>query len=372
MSVSYGSDKITFDDGSSLSTGYTHFRNRIINGDMRIDQRNAGASTTPGTGTNVFPIDRFYIGASQNSKLTTQQNAGAITPPVGFSNYLGITSSSAYSVVSSDYFFLEQTIEGFNTADLEWGTANAKTVTLSFQVYSSLTGTFGGSIRNSAISRSYPFSYTVSSANTWTTINITIPGDTSGTWIGATNGIGLRVAFSLGMGSTFSGTAGAWSGNNFGSATGATSVVGTNNATFFITGVQLEVGSYATTFERRPYGTELQLCQRYYYRATASTVTDMYGNAFAYNTQIAMGLIPFPVTMRVAPSALEQSGTASDYRVLITGGNVNCNAVPSYDQATRWNGFVYFNVASGLTAGHGCMLRSGTSAAGYLGWSAEL
>jgi hypothetical protein len=370
MSVSYGGDKITFDDGTSIASGLSHFRNRIINGAMTIDQRNAGASVTI-TSNSTYTLDRWVANMNQASKFSVQQDAGGVTPPVGFTDYLGVTSLSAYSIGSSDILAMSHNIEGLNVADFAWGTANAKTVTLSFWVRSSLTGTFGGALRNSATDRSYPYTYTISSANTWEYKTITIPGDTSGTWL-TTNDIGIRIAFGLGVGSTYSGTAGSWSGSNLWSATGATSVVGTNGATFYITGVQLEVGSFATTFERRPYGTELALCQRYYYRATASTVTDMYGNAFAYNTAIAMGLIPFPVTMRVAPSALEQSGTASDYRVLIQGGNVVCNAVPNYDQSTRWNAFVYFNVASGLTAGNGCMLRSGSSAAGYLGWSAEL
>jgi hypothetical protein len=264
---------------------YTGFKNRIINGAMVIDQRNAGASVT--ANNDVFGVDRFKFVASQSSKLTVQQNAGSVTPPTGFSNYLGYTSSSAYSVLSSDFFFITQNIEGFNTADLAWGTANAATVTLSFRVYSSLTGTFGGALRNSASNRSYPFSYTISSANTWTTISVTIAGDTSGTWIGATNGIGLQLALSLGMGSTYNGTAGAWASANYASVTGATSVVGTNGATFYITGVQLEKGSTATSFDYRDYGRELIMCQRYFQlvyptagNATSSTIADMIVSCF--------------------------------------------------------------------------------------------
>ena len=124
-------------------------KNRIINGAMVIDQRNAGASVAITTAA-PYITDRFFSYASQTSKLTAQQNAGAVTPPVGFSNYLGFTSQSTYAITASDIFSFAQRIEGFNTADLGWGTANAKTVTLSFQVYSSLTGTFGGSLQNSA------------------------------------------------------------------------------------------------------------------------------------------------------------------------------------------------------------------------------
>ena len=272
-------DKITGTNGNTFSPESSVFRNRIINGAMVIDQRNAGASVTPTTG--VYTLDRWLAAAySASSKFSVQQNAGSVTPPVGFTNYLGVTSLSAYSVSASDFLCLIHSIEGYNIADLGWGTANAKTVTLSFWVRSSLTGTFGGALANQDGSRSYPFSYTISTSNTWEQKSITIAGETSGTWL-TTNGLGLTIRFGLGVGSTYLGTAGAWatSGNYF-SATGATSVVGTNGATFYITGVQLEVGTTSTSFDYRPYGTELALCQRYYetgITGAGSRSSDNYG-----------------------------------------------------------------------------------------------
>ena len=265
MTIAYSGDSITFADNSVQNTAATGFgfKNRLINGQMVIDQKNAGASVTPAAGT--YLVDRWAFYVSQASKITAQQNKGAITPPTGFSNYLGISSSSAYSLSATDQFTLYQKVEGFNFADMAWGTASAATVVLSFKVYSSLTGTFGGSLQNSAANRCYPFSYSVPVANTWTTVSVTIAGDTTGTWVGATSGVGVNVNFSLGTGSTYSGTAGAWVGADYiTSFTGATSVVGTSGATFYITGVQLEKGSTATSFDYRPYGTELALCQRYY------------------------------------------------------------------------------------------------------------
>jgi hypothetical protein len=232
------------------------FKNRIINGAMVIDQRNAGASVTA-TSFN-YTVDRWFADVSVTSKFTVQQNAGSVTPPAGFTNYLGVTSTAATSLGAAEFFLLAQPIEGFNVADLSWGTASAATVTLSFWVRSSLTGTFGGVISNSAGNRSYPFTYTISTANTFEQKTITIAGDTTGTWA-TNNGTGIIIYLNLGTGSTYSGTAGSWSGNTYFSATGATSVVGTSGATFYITGVQLEKGSTATSFDYRPYGTELQL-----------------------------------------------------------------------------------------------------------------
>ena len=256
--------QVTSTGTAAITSGLTGFRNRIINGDMRIDQRNAGASQSyTSAPARTYSVDRFTIFYPSNSKFTTQQNAGSVTPPSGFSKYLGITSSSSYSVLSSDYFVLGQPIEGQNIADFGWGTASAVSVTLSFWVRSSLTGTFGGSINNADVSRSYPFTFTISSSNTWERKTITISGDTNGTWL-TNDGVGLFLWIGLGVGSTYSGTAGSWAGADYRSATGAVSLVGTSGATLYITGVQLEAGSTATDFECRPIGTELALCQRYY------------------------------------------------------------------------------------------------------------
>jgi hypothetical protein len=314
-------------------------KNRIINGAMVIDQRNAGALVNP-MADSTYYLDRWRASATQTGKLSIGQNAGSVTPPVGFTNYMGFTSLSAYSITSGDIFGIAQNIEGYNVADLGWGTANAKTVTLSFQVYSSLTGTFGGSLRNSASSRSYPFSYTVSSANTWTSVSITIAGDTSGTWL-TTNGIGILLFLSLGSGSTYSGTAGSWSGNVYTSATGATSVVGTNGATFYITGVQLEVGSNATGFEYRQYGTELALCQRYF-------VGTAYGNmGICTNATTNWNMAhTFPVAMRASPTLYGYTGTF---------GTTNA-MTDSYAQD-------YI-----LTTGVGSIANSGTTGARTSGW----
>jgi len=332
----------------------TSFKNRIINGAMVIDQRNAGASVTPAN--NDYGIDRFKFQLTQSAKITTQQNAGSVTPPAGFTNYLGVTSTSSYSVINDDQFLVSQYIEGYNVADLGFGTADAKTITVSAWVRSSLTGTFSGVIQNSAANRNYPFVYTISTANTWTFISATIAGDTSGTWL-TTNGSGLRLIFSFGNGSTYAASAGAWTSTQFiTAATGTTSVVGTNGATFYITGVQLEKGSTATSFDVRPYGTELALCQRYYCKSyqietapTTSTTSGCYGVIAGATTLLFGGGNKWPVQMRATPTVTIYSQTGTSGKLTVSGGSDIGTSVVS--ETPSQFGAVGISAASGFTTG---------------------
>jgi hypothetical protein len=249
-----------------------------------------------------------------------------------------------------------QSIEGFNVADLGWGTASAKSVTISFWVRSSLTGTFGGALYNNSFNLSYPFTYTISSADTWEYKTVTIAGDTSGTWL-TNNGIGLGVNFGLGTGSDFSGTAGAWTGSGLLSATGAVSVIGTLNATWYVTGVQLEVGSVATPFERRPYGTELALCQRYFEKTYLLSV--------APGTNSGPGLVDwsiasngsgfcvtnhrFSTAKRAAPSlkGWTEGGTADNWFMSRSGSSGN-QAI-SLDLASEFGFRLYLSTGANWT-----------------------
>jgi hypothetical protein len=312
-----GTNGVTFPDSSlqaAAASPYT-LKNKIINGAMVVDQRNAGASTTPtGAGGGIYTLDRWCYQAAQTGKVTVQQNAAAVTPPTGFNYYLGVTSQSSYAVLAGDYFHLYQAIEGYNIGDLAWGTASAKTITLSFWVRSSLTGTFGGALRNSAVDRSYPFTYTISVANTWELKSVTIAGDTSGTWL-TTTGVGIYVGFGLGSGATYSGTANAWGAGNFVQPTSTVSVVGTNGATFYITGVQLEVGSTATPFERRLYNQELANCQRYYFKTKTNSGYGPLYSATNNNTTGARGFFFLPVEMRVAPTGINMTGSTPNVGV---------------------------------------------------------
>ena len=365
-----GGNTATINGMTPTAQSLQGFRNRIINGDMRIDQRNAGASVTFNSAALVFPVDRFSGYEGTDGVMTGQQDSSA---PPGFTNSVKVTTTTADgSLGATQFAVFRHNIEGTNVSDLGWGTANAQAVTLSFWTRSSLTGTFGGAVMNSAQNRAYPFSYSISAADTWEQKTVTIPGDTTGSWL-TTNGIGLQINFGLGVGSTYSGTSGAWSGTSAFAPTGAVSVVGTLNATWYITGVQLEAGSVATPFERRPYGTELALCQRYYYRMVSDVSFGRFGASYNGATTGGQAFVNFAVTMRSSPTALEQTGTAANYAVIHQQTSTVCSAVPTFSSANTFGGVCNFTVASGLVAGHGSQFTSANGVTtAYLGWSAEL
>ena len=288
------------DLGNVYDDGALSNRNMLINGAMAISQRHG--SNVYAQINDGYSLDRFkgnsYDGGLTTGKYTVQQST---TSPDGFSFSMLITSTASTSDNANNIFDIEQKIEGFNTAHLGFGTSSAKTVTLSFWVRSSLTGTFGGAVKNEARNRAYPFSYTISSANTFEYKTIIIEGDTSGTWVGATSSTGLWISFGLGVGSTRSGTAGAWGGGDMFSSTGATSLVGTSGATLYLTGVQLEVGDTATPFEHRSYGDELAKCQRYYHKFGGNNSTLWLFNVQSDNSYRMLNYA-FPTTMRSSPS----------------------------------------------------------------------
>jgi hypothetical protein len=367
-----GTVTVTLPDASgtmltSVSPGYNGFKNRIINGAMVIDQRNAGASVTVNSNTDFFAVDRWAAnGQSTDGVFTSQQSS---TAPIGFVNSLVATVTTADSSIgASQRYFIGQKIEGFNIADFGWGTANAATVTLSFWVRSSLTGTFGGSLKNSAADRSYPFTYTINSANTFEQKTVTIAGDTSGTWL-TTNGIGIVVSLSLGAGSSFLNTAGAWAAGNYFGATGQTNLIGTNGATFYITGVQFEKGSTATSFDYRPYGTELNLCLRYFYKVVGTSSYPTFGAGQASSTTEGRIAVQYPVQMRATPT-ISFGGT-----VFLTDSVANGITVTSIaaNYGNQTGGMLGVGVASGLTAGNGTIfITQNGSSSHFIQATAEL
>ena len=371
MTVSInGTNGLVFNDGSSQATAATGFgfKSRIINGNMAIDQRNAGVAQNNLASGWVYTVDRWEVYSNNSSRFNSQQNKGSVTPPTGFKSYLGVSVNTGYSVGASDYNILAQPIEGFNTADLGFGASGASTVTLSFWVYTSVTGTHSGFLANSSLVSAYPFTFTVSSANTWTQISVTITGSTSGTWVSATNGIGLYVGFNLGNGSNFQGTANTWNNSAVIQPTGATSVVGTSGATFYITGVQLEKGSTATSFDYRPYGTELALCQRYYFRFDGGTGLQAVASGSIYGvTTTARVYLKFPTTMRSSPTL--------SFVGLVCSGGSNDNSVSTI--ATQLSGIdsslIDFTVAAG-TIGQGKIVyvANGSYGTYYIQGTSEL
>jgi hypothetical protein len=338
------------------------FKNRIINGDMRISQRNATASVSISGVVNTYTLDRWVIRNDAEGIVSVEQSS---TAPTGFNNSLLYTVTTAdASLGASQNYSVQQRIEGFNMADFGWGTASAQTVTLSFWVRSSLTGTFGGAISNSAANRSYPFTYTISVANTWEQKTVTIAGDTTGTWL-TTNGIGAYLYFATGAGSTVSGTAGAWGGADYRSATGAVNLISTAGATFYITGVQLEKGSTATSFDYRPYGTELALCQRYLpcFNTTGTAGFEI-GAGFYATTTIARITVAFPVETRVSPTGV----TAVNPANFTANGNANsiASAIAFGGCGTKAGCLDVTIPATSIVAGYGVHLIGNSSGTGQI------
>jgi hypothetical protein len=366
--MSYGTvqvEKMTTESGYSLGAGNaSSFKNRIINGGMVIDQRNAGASITV-TNTTAYPVDRWPLDVYGSTGAISGQRS-TVAPP-GFTNSLLLTVVTTRTAIAADFFAVGQRIEGFNAADLGWGTANAQTITLSFWARASVTGNYAVSLRNNDASRSYVTSITINSANTYEYKTLTIVGDTTGTW-GTTNGIGINLSIDLGTGSTYqTATANAWQAGNFVALTSGVRFVANAGATLYITGVQLEVGTVATSFDYRPYGTELALCQRYYTKFTS------FGSSFAgigcgvvEATTGSSVVVKYPVTMRASP-------TASQFNTgLYDGGGVR--AVTSLSTNYTGNDALNINIVAsggGLTLGRGStFITNGSN--GFFDISAEL
>ena len=340
------------------------FRNRIINGAMVIDQRNAGASVTPAT--FAFPVDRWRAEEDTDGAYTIEQVEDA---PAGFIQSLKVTVTTAdASIGATQTATVQQRIEGNNVADFGLGTASAKTFTLSFWVKSSLTGTFGGGFSNAAENRSYAFTYIISAANTWEYKTVTVAGDTTGTWQTGTL-TGLRVNFSIAAGSTYAQTAGSWSADaKYFGATGQVQVISTLNATIQWTGVQLEVGSVATPFERRDYGRELIMCQRYYQQVgqTNNTAFQPYANGFVSSSTRASIIYNFPVTMRSAPTFTFNGATNTYLSAAVSVTAVNI------DIASVYNVMYNADVASGLTTGNATRHYQNSTNASSITLSSEL
>jgi len=348
-------------------------RNVIINGDMTIAQRGTSANTTGG----YHNIDRWNYQHSTDGGFSGTQSSD-VPSGTGFTKSLLWTVTSADSSFSSgQYAYIRQTVEGQNCAHLKLGTSDAKTITLSFYVKSSVTGTFSGAMCNDGFNRSYPYTYTINSANTWEKKSVTIPCDTSGTWR-TDFGRGFFITWALGSGSLYgSGTAGQWNASGQIAAAGTTNLMATNGATWYMTGCQVEVGDTATDFEHRTYGDVLADCQRYYYQIGGASQGgggfDYLAHGFADTTTRAIHLIQFPQEMRAAPT-LVTSQTAGEFYWRAPIGNPTsptATSLPTLGGSSKVWGRVDCN-GSGFSAGTGCFFEQNNSANTFIAFNAEL
>jgi len=341
----------------------TSFKNRLINGNMTISQRNGTSAVTIDGGAS-YTLDRYLCQDNTDGSYTVAQSS---TAPTGFINSLLVTITGTDSSLTTTQFGrIVQRIEGLNIADLGWGTASAKTVTLSFWVRSSVTGTFSGTLVNDSGNRVYAFTYTINSANTFEYKTITIAGDTSGTWL-TTNGTGIELNLSIGAGPDRTVAAGSWGTSLAYAATGQTNLFATNGATFYLTGCQLEVGSTATSFDYRPYGTELALCQRYFYRNTAvDDALTVFGNALTTGATSAFVNINLPVSMRAQPTI-----TFNNLCVEDVGGR---RAISSFSVNRSNRNLLVADVvtASGLTSTRYGIVQANNNTDAWIAGSAEL
>jgi hypothetical protein len=323
------------------------FRNKIINGDMIIYQRQAAA-----TASGIYATDRWQLTKSNGATESLAPNTDA---PTGFSASLRNTISVGdASIGATEYSAFNQSIEGVNTSDLAWGTSSAKSVTLSFWVRSSVIGQYTANLRNLDASRICPFNYTINVANTWEHQKITLPGCLDGVWNAGTTSTSITVQIYPALGSSYlGGTAGVWnSTGKYGSGTPVNAIASNGNI-FAITGVQLEAGTCATPFERLLYSQTLSLCQRYYiglYGRTSGTT--VFGQGLCESSTVGSCLFGFfPTTMRVEPAASIGAGLQL-YGTIGAGINGTFSSVAiSEDRSSTTSGCIYFSFTGAYVGG---------------------
>jgi hypothetical protein len=369
--------------GSTVSP-FGGMRNRIINGAMMIDQRYAGvANTVASSVSNYYVIDRFFHGnigttgtytvQQMNGANTSASNyeSGSVPSSGGFINSMKLTVGTANTATPSAGFTgVYQTIEGLNTYDLSWGTAAAKSITVSFWVKSSITGQFSSAVWNTSGTQTYPMSFTINQANTWQFVTLVIPGSTTGTWL-TNNNAGIYFAIFPSLGSAYLSSSTGWTSNLYG-LTGQTNWMATSGNTFYITGLQIEAGTVATPFEFRQYGTELALCQRYYFQFGGSNVYDTPGMVTFWSTTYAYsgGSLTYPVPMRATPTMTTSSG--SHWYVNSQGYSPVCTAVNAYSATPTNTGFQCIFASGGGVGGYCGFLQANNTLSARLYFSADI
>ena len=343
-------------------------RNIVINGAMQVSQRGTDLNDVS---HGDYCADRFEVIKANTDELVINYDQSTDAPD-GFSNSFKLSVGTVESAIdTNEYVMINQRIEAQNLQHLKYGTSSAETLTLSFHVKSSVTGTYALSVFQSDGTKYYSATYTISSANTWEYKTIKINGNTADA-INNDNGAGLRLSWTLSSGSNFtSGSNDAWGDSTNWAVGHNASWITTSSATFFVTGVQLEVGEQATPFEHRSFGEELALCQRYYYKLIIDSDADSFATGSNNSTTTSEHSIIFAQTMRANPTAIETTGTAGDYQLTSSGTATDCSAVPVFVRASLHTAYFRSTVSSGLTTGNASLLRSEGSDA-YLAWSAEL
>jgi len=359
------------DLGGSADAGGLTGRNLIINGAMAVNQR---GSVNTSDGNTVYGLDRMAVFLRGGPAATITQDTDVPSGQgFGYSNKIDVTTGDALGT-ANDFCLFRQKIEGQNLQQLKKGTSSAESLTLSFWIKSTITGTYVLEIRDETNARDIHKTYTVSSSNTWEYKTLTFEGDTTGA-IDNDNTSGLEVSWMLGQGTDYtSGTLNTtWASSvNANRAVGQVNAVSSASNNIYITGIQLEVGETATPFEHEDFGTTLRKCQRYYYK-----ILQLFGVGFANSDSQAQVNIPFPVQMRTYPAAIDTTGTANNYEIRRQAGEAACTSVPTIAadnyQSTEL-GYVIFTVTgSSLANNDACVCRAATPTTGaYIGFRAEL
>jgi len=347
-------------------------RNMVINGAMNVAQRSVSV-TGLGTADGYFTLDRFLvnINATSAGRFTMTQTADG---PSGFANCLKLDCTTAdTSIAASEQLTIDHRIEGQNLQRFKKGTADAEQFAVSFYVKGNASATYACELFDSDNTRQITKLFSVTTS--WNRIELIFPADTTGAF-DDDNAVSLNIIIGLHSGSTYTGgtlNSTAWGAmsDNATRRAGISSFFDSTNRTFFMTGLQLEVGSSATPFEHKTFAQDLEECQRYYYKTGPLALNDTFCLGFNGSATVAVGVTHYPVTMRADPTAVEQNGTAAHYRIAHASTSTACSAVPSFDRATIDSGSTVFTVGSGLTTGQAVECRSLNGTA-FLAWSAEL
>jgi hypothetical protein len=347
------------------------FKNRIIGGNFSTNPWQRGTSFTGPADTDYtadrFKVSKFGVGVfdiDKTAEAPTIAEADVFTQHCLHADVTTIDNS----IAASDLYAIQHVVEGYNLLDLGFGQSGTRYITLSFWHKHTVTGTYSVAFSNSALNRSYIAEYTQSTTNTWEKAELTIPVDTTGTWL-YDNNAGLRLYFAMATGSTYAGAAGSWSANDYRGSTNQVNALATLGNDFKIALVQLEAGDKATPFETRSVGQELELCLRYYNRIATGSNKSL-GMGTAYTTNNLYLLDHAPVPMRAVPTIDQSSGT-NHFQYYSNNATFAFNSFTGVNAASTEKTYSIYYTGSGFTGGSSGLIRTNNSSA-YFGLAAEL